>query len=113
MKKYILSTLCSALVVPGLGQVINNNLKKGVSILAIVFVIVVIGTIKLALVIDTLFEGMSFNNFDTKVFIEKTQDQDYFILWVLLIVFGIVWIYSVLDAFLTGKKIENRQGDVS
>ena len=38
MKKSIISPLCSALIIPGLGQVINNNIKKGLIILGIVFV---------------------------------------------------------------------------
>lgn len=108
MKKYILSPLCSALVVPGLGQVLNNNIKKGLCILATVFILLVVGIVKLALIIDSLLKGMELNSLDTGVMIERLRGEDFFILWALLIIFGIVWIYSVLEAFWTGKKIENQ-----
>ncbi len=112
MKKYLLSPICSALIVPGLGQVINNNVKKGLCILSVVFILIVVGTVKLALIIDSLFEGMEINSLDTGVMMERLQGEDFFILWVLLTVFGVVWIYSVLDAFWTGKKIERQaEGD--
>jgi hypothetical protein len=29
-------------------------------------------------------------------------------LWVLAILFGVVWLYSVADAFWSGKKMENQ-----
>ena len=43
MKKYILSPLCSAFIVPGLGQILNGHMKKGVIILSIVFILIVAG----------------------------------------------------------------------
>ena len=47
MKKAMLSPLCSALVIPGLGQVINEQLKKGFCMLAIVFVFILALTFEL------------------------------------------------------------------
>ena len=47
MRKSLKSALCSALGVPGLGQVINGDLKRGGSILAGVFVLFVAGVVKL------------------------------------------------------------------
>ena len=108
MKKYILPTLCSALVVPGLGQIINKHVKKGLCIMAIVFILLVLGTVKLALVLRALFDGMGFDRLDAKVLAERIQGEDFIILWVLFILFGMVWIYSVVDAFRTGMKIENQ-----
>ncbi len=45
---------------------------------------------------------------DSGIIMEKLQSESLLLLWVLLILFAIVWIYSVLDAFWTGKKIESQ-----
>jgi len=108
MKKYILSPLCSAFVVPGLGQIINRDLKKGLCILSIVFILFVAGTIKLSLIIKSLLEGAEMSQLDSKVIGERLQGEDFSLLWVLMTIFAIIWIYSVLDAFWTGEKMESR-----
>ncbi len=108
MKKYIVSPLCSALIVPGLGQIINRNLKKGLCILSIVFVLFVAGTIKLAFTIRSLFQGSEISQLNSATVGERLQGEDFTLLWVLLIFFGIVWLYSVIDAFWTAKEMESR-----
>jgi hypothetical protein len=39
---------------------------------------------------------------------EGLQSQDLIILWLLLGLFAVVWVYSVLDAFWMGKRMENK-----
>jgi hypothetical protein len=106
MKKYIVSPLCSALIIPGLGQIINQNLRKGLSILSIVFVLFVTGTIKLAFTIRSLFQAAEITTLNSATVVKRLQGEDFTLLWVLVILFGVVWLYSVIDAFLTAKKIE-------
>ena len=106
MKKYILSPLCSAFIIPGLGQILNNQLKKGLIILAIVFTLFVAGTIKLALIIDSFLEGQVIDRFDYGIIIQRLQEVNFSVLWLLIVSFGIVWLYSVLDAFLVGRRID-------
>jgi len=110
MKKYILSPLCSALVIPGLGQVINHNLRKGVIILSIVFLLFIGGTVKLVFIIHALVNHPKVTPNGSGNIMERLQGEDLSSLIYLLIAFAIVWIYSVLDAFWTGRKMEN-QGD--
>ena len=109
MKKYIVSPLCSAFIVPGLGQIINQNLKKGLSILSIVFVLFVAGTIKLAFTIKSLFQGSETIRLNSTTLGERLQGEDFTLLWALAILFGVVWVYSVVDAFWSGKKMENQE----
>ena len=111
MKKYILSPLCSALVIPGLGQILNNNLKKGGCLLAIVFILFIAGTVKLAFMVKSILKGLDMNKLDSRIIQERLQGEDISVLWVLLIFFAMVWIYSVVDAFLTGKKLESQTKD--
>ena len=108
MKKYIVSPLCSAFIVPGLGQIINQNLKKGLSILSVVFVLFVAGTIKLAFTIKSLFQGSETIRLNSTTLGERLQGEDFTLLWVLAILFAVVWLYSVVDAFWSGKKMENQ-----
>ena len=106
MKKSIISPLCSAIIIPGLGQVINNNIKKGLIILGIVFVLFIAGTIKLALMIKYLAKGHTTTGPDTDIILQRLQNMDLSVIYLLITAFGIVWIYSVWDAFLQGKKID-------
>jgi len=108
MRKYILSPLCSALIIPGLGQIINQNIKKGLWILSIVFVLFILGVIKLFFLVNSLFKGVEVDKVDSGIIMEKLQSESLLLVWVLLIPFAIIWIYSILDAFWTGKKIESQ-----
>ncbi|MDY7038303.1 MAG: hypothetical protein SV375_19350 [Thermodesulfobacteriota bacterium] len=112
MKKYILSTLCSAFVIPGLGQIINQNLKKGMIILSVVFILLILGAIQLALIIEVLFQKPEIHGYDSGAILKGLEGEDLSVLWILLIIFFMVWIYSVLDAFWTGKKIESQENTI-
>ena len=111
MKKYILSPLCSAFVVPGLGQIINRHLKKGLFLLAIVFILFVAGTVKLSLILKSLLTGWDMNQLHASVIGERLQGEDFSLLWALLTIYSIIWSYSVLDAFWTGKKMGSQKDD--
>ncbi len=109
MKKYILASLCSLFIVPGLGQIINQNLKKGLCILSVVFILFVAGTIKLFFVLRSVLTHANAGRLNTGSIAEQLQGKDLVVLWVLLGLFAVVWIYSVLDAFWTGKRMENQK----
>ena len=107
MKRRIISPLCSAVIIPGLGQILNQHLKKGLIILGIVFLLFIAGTVKLALIINSIFEGRRIERLDSNVVIQKIQGENFAVIWLLVIAFGIVWLYSILDAFLEGRKIDS------
>ena len=111
MKKYILSPLCSALVIPGLGQIINQDLKKGITLLSVVFILFIAGTVKLSLTIKSMLTASGDSRLNSKVIMERLLGEDFSILWFLLLAFAIVWVYSVLDAFWRGKKLEGQTED--
>jgi hypothetical protein len=108
VKKYILASLCSALVVPGLGQIINQSLKKGLYILSVVFILFVAGTIKLFLILRSVLTQANAGRLNTGPIAEQLQRKDLVVLWVLSGLFAVMWIYSILDAFWTGKRMENQ-----
>ncbi len=105
MKKAILSPLCSGLVIPGLGQVINQQLKKGICVLILVFFLFVAALVELYLIISKVFETKAGTS-GTVAFMDKLAAQNLSLLWYLLIAFAILWFYSVLDAYMTGKKLD-------
>ncbi len=106
MKKAALSTLCSALVIPGLGQVLNQHLRKGVLILAAVFVLFIAVIVKLYKIMDDLFMSAKADHSGSLSMMDRIQKEDFAFLWILLAAFTILWLYSVIDAFLEGRKID-------
>jgi H+/Cl- antiporter ClcA len=108
MKKYILASLCSAFIVPGLGQIINQNLKKGIFILSVVFFLFIVGTIKLFFILQSAIANANLGRLNTASIEEGLQDKDFTVLWLLLGLFAMVWVYSILDAFWVGKRMERQ-----
>ena len=111
MKKFILAPICSAFIVPGLGQIINQDLKKGLFILAVVFFLFIAGTIKLFFILQSVIADVNAGRLDTAPVGKALQGKDLTLLWILLGLFAFVWIYSILDAFWVGKKLESLQGE--
>lgn len=110
MKKYILSPLCSALVIPGLGQILNRNLVKGVVILSLVFILFVGGTVKLAMMIRSLVNQIPIAGYAKDTIMKKLEGEDLSIILYITVAFLILWTYSVIDALWMGLKLERRQG---
>ena len=105
MKQKFLAALLSGLVVPGLGQIINQQTKKGIALLVIVFILFIAGTIQFAILLSaSVLGGQITNPLDTSAALETLQDKDLTALWIILSLFGFVWLYSVVDAFIGGKK---------
>lgn len=79
--------------------------------MAIVFILFIAGTVKLALMVKSILKGLDIDRLDSKVIQERLQGEELSFLWVLLMVFSVVWVYSVLDAFWTAKKLETQTRD--
>ena len=99
MKKAALAALCSALVIPGLGQVMNGQNKKGLALLATVFLLLVAGMFKLIPFFRDVLTS-------PEPLPETLAAHDYGFLWLLLVIFAVVWFYSVMDAYRCGSKQE-------
>jgi hypothetical protein len=108
MKKAALSPLCSAFVIPGLGQVLNQHLRKGVFILATVFVLFVAAIVKLYQIVNTLFISAGADNRGSLSVVNRIETEDLTVLWLLLAAFATLWLYSIIDAFLGGRKIDRK-----
>jgi TM2 domain-containing membrane protein YozV len=109
MKKAILSSLCSAFVIPGLGQIINHEIKKGALLLSAVFILFVGGCIKLAFLINTVVTSASSMDGDPQSFLRAIQEENLGSLWILGALFAVIWVYSVIDAFVSGLRLEAKK----
>jgi len=106
MKKAILSPLCSALVIPGLGQVINQHLKKGVIMLVAVFVLFAAFTVHIYRIISALIKSDAINTSDPVGIMDKILAENPIGLWLPLVALCILWAYSVIDAFWGGRTAD-------
>ena len=106
MKKAVLAPLCSALVIPGLGQVINQHIKKGVMLLAVDFVLIIAFTIEMYQILRGVIGTGVLNSDEPEMIMERIMAGDHTPLVVLFAAFGVLWIYSIVDAFLGGRKAD-------
>jgi hypothetical protein len=110
MRKSILAPLCSALVVPGLGQILNQHLRKAGIILGGVFLLFVVASYKFVRIIQTAFHKLEESPLDSDTLVDRFQAEDLSALWGLLAVFAVLWGYSVVDAYRSGKILDQQAG---
>ncbi len=109
MKKAIISTLCSGLVIPGLGQILNQDLKKGLLILSGIFLLFVAGIIKLVRLFNAVFRSGSTDISDPQMILNRLRTEDMTLLWILAALFFLLWIYSVIDAYMGGMRMDQAE----
>jgi TM2 domain-containing membrane protein YozV len=103
MKKSIAAPLCSGLVVPGLGQILNQQFRKGLIILGLVFVLFVAGAVKLAFLINSLTRVRDLAEISQTAALSR---GDLFLVAGIAAAFLILWVYSVVDAFWVAFQAE-------
>ena len=111
MKKAIASPLCSAFIIPGLGQILNREVKKGLLLLGGVFLLLIVGIIKMVQLVKAILEPGNLETRSPDEIMARIRMEDPSLLWVILAVFVALWLYSVIDAFLKGRKIDRTEED--
>lgn len=111
MKKFILSPLCSGLVIPGLGQILNRQHVKGLILLAVIFVLFLCFVVNLVLVIRSLIPPSGDLVYHTGDILSRLEKENLSAFVYIFLAFTVVWIYSVVDAFWIGLKIERSGKD--
>ena len=105
MKKSISSALCSALIVPGLGQVMNRKIMKGLILMGLVFVIIVAAAMKLALLIMAQIKTGDLEGLNN-LLENKLPAGSLSSIWIMIIILIILWLYAIVDAYIDGLRIE-------
>jgi len=109
MKKAFLSPLCSALIIPGFGQLLNEDIKKGVLLLLSTLIPVVAGLVTLYHKVSTAVKQAGPGPYHLNLIIKKVEHTDCTLLWLILSGLVAVWIYSIVDAYIEGKKTDKKQ----
>jgi TM2 domain-containing membrane protein YozV len=111
MKRAILAPLCSAVVIPGLGQIINGERRKGTAILLGVFVLFLAGMTWLFRTVSSISSELAPGVSSGAVILDRLREKDFTLVWLLLLAFALLWLFSVLDAFCKGRNMDYRSGD--
>ncbi len=106
MKKYITATIGSAVIVPGFGQVLNGQIKKGLILMASVFLLIIGGAAKL---IQIFLPVINSGQINMEEILSGIDFMDILILRIILILLLAVWIYSIIDACINGIRIERER----
>jgi len=106
MKKAIVAPLCSGLIIPGLGQIMNQDLKKGGLLLGGVFLLFISGMLKLAHLVQSIFRSGNIDIADPEVIMARLRAEDLTLLWAMATLFVLLWLYSVVDAYVGGRKMD-------
>jgi uncharacterized membrane protein YdcZ (DUF606 family) len=107
VKKSIVAPLCSGLVIPGLGQILNQQIRKGVLLLASVFLLFVAGVVKLALIINVVTRQPDLAGSSQGATVGQ---GDLLFVGGIVAVFAVLWVYSVADAFWVAFRSERSAG---
>jgi TM2 domain-containing membrane protein YozV len=107
MKKTIASPLCSGLVIPGLGQILNQQIRKGLILLGLIFVLFVAGVVKLAFIIKSMTSPLDLAETSH---LAQLRGGDLLFMAGILGALAIVWVYSVVDAFWVAFQSERSAG---
>ncbi len=112
MRKALVSPLASGLVIPGLGQVLNHHLKKGLALLVITLGLFVAFLVQLYAIINFMIQHPQLYRFDPEGITKALADYHPIGLFVSIFSFVAVWIYSVADALIYGIKIDREENKV-
>ena len=110
MRKSIAAPLCSGLVIPGLGQILNQQLRKGLILLGLVFLLFVAGAVKLAFIMKAMARVPDLADISQQAVVSQAG---FFPLAGILGAFAILWVYAVADAFWVAFQSERSLGDKS
>jgi len=111
MKKAIISPLCSAFVIPGLGQILNQQLKKGGLLLGSVFVLFIGIMVQLYRLVSSLLKSSEPGSLAPLDIITQLNQSRAWPLLFLIFVLVALWVYSIVDAFFYGLRADRAEGE--
>jgi len=114
MKPTLLAPLLSAFILPGLGQIVNREVRKGALMIAAVSLLFMSLLFKVLFDLNRAFQSLPGEPFQGQVpsfsFItEALAKQDHAGLLLLFFLLALVWVHSIWDAYRGAKKNESRK----
>ncbi|MEW5913356.1 MAG: hypothetical protein AB1814_12420 [Thermodesulfobacteriota bacterium] len=112
MRRSVVAPLLSALVIPGLGQIVNRQVAKGALLVAASSLLFMVGL------------GVTFHQVSKAVLALEGQapvdkwaalraqliSQGTTWLWVLFALLAVLWLFAVVDAWRWGKRRDQEAG---
>ncbi len=86
----------------------NQDVKKGGIVLGFVAILIVSATVRIALILKSVFKEMEPGLYPLSKYLERIMQEDLSLLLYLLLTFAVLWVYSVADAFWVGLRIEKK-----
>lgn len=115
MNNAIKGMLLSGLVLPGLGQVVLKSYKRGIAIMLLVliaFIAIVVSASRKALVIleKVAAEGGAVDMESiSHAASQATTTADHLLLNLSLLLIFVCWLVGMVDAYTTGRKIDQEE----
>jgi hypothetical protein len=109
MKKKFLAPFLSALVIPGLGQLVNGQIAKGSMLLGGVTTLFMIIVFKVFFDITHALKSIPNPQWEPELagkVVMVLARQNHTVLFILMLVFIFLWAYSVVDAYKVGKQLD-------
>jgi hypothetical protein len=111
MKPTLLAPLLSAFILPGLGQIVNREVRKGALMIAAVSLLFMSLLFKVLYDLNRAFQSLPGEPFQGQApsFSSLTRalgEQDHTGLLLLVSLLALVWVHSIWDAYRGAKKNE-------
>ena len=111
MRHSIIAPICSAFILPGLGQIINRQLMKGIGVIVAITILFLAILVKFvldlsAVMSEVLDQTMFISGKHLPQIIAGLRARNLTPLYVLLLLGVMVWAYSVFDAYIQGRRFQ-------
>lgn len=112
MKKAISSLLLSAFIFPGIGQINNRQTLKGITLILVCSGALLFLLVRLAISVIGLIPqkgGITFSPEQILPLTQKVHAENRELIIITIIILGIIWAYSIFDAYRQGKRIDDKK----
>ena len=111
MRQSILAPLCSAFILPGLGQVLNRQVLKGFALICattgLFFALIFKLLLDLSAVMgDVMGADFSLGADKIPLILQGMRQRDMTIVYILAALGGALWAYSIIDAYINGRRFQ-------
>jgi TM2 domain-containing membrane protein YozV len=118
LKQSILAPLLSALILPGLGQVVNRQMIKGLILMGVTGLIFIATFIKIILDFNAVLNEIAGMNLAGRsvfsLVLSGMKDRNLTPLYIMLAIGVVIWLYAIVDAFIGGRRVDaTRSGGVT
>ncbi len=116
MKRKFVSPIASAILLPGTGQLLNRQPLKALALIGCVTVLFLAILFKFLSDLNKALQTLTAEGLDGPTYKDLTRimgEGDHTLLAVLILVFVGVWAFSVVDAYIYGKRLDVKENETT